>query len=233
MNHLHAYVKTRAIRLLFVPTFVVFSLIAENGGEAGNVWAVREAGTSDTLVLESFRHPDEEGFPQGWQGQTSTITAKKMYTIVEEDGAVFLRAQGANQRVYTRRIKWNPHTHPILKWRWRARTIPRNATVVAAVFANLDTDLLLIPVSTKYVWHATEAEGTVIEGGLFRPAQVVVQSGRASLGEWVEEEVNAYEDFLRIHQRKPALQAWGISLLAGPGVEIDFGPIEVQAATTR
>ena len=44
-------------------------------------------------------------------------------------------------------------------------------------------------------------------------------------GEWVEETVNVYEDFKRIHQHEPAAKAWGISILSGPGVEIDFGSI--------
>jgi len=51
----------------------------------------------------------------------------------------------------------------------------------------------------------------------------VVQSGTKDLGQWIEERVNVYEDFVRIHQHEPAAKAWGISIIAGPGVEIDFG----------
>ena len=49
------------------------------------------------------------------------------------------------------------------------------------------------------------------------------------IGQWVEERVNAYEDFKRIHQHEPAEQAWGISIQGGPGVEVDFGPIAVSS----
>jgi len=59
-------------------------------------------------------------------------------------------------------------------------------------------------------------------------AEVIIRSGKQPVGEWIEEEVNAYEDFKQIHQHEPATQAWGISLLGGPGVEIDFGTLEVS-----
>ena len=55
-------------------------------------------------------------------------------------------------------------------------------------------------------------------------SEIVVQSG-TQVGQWVEETVNVYEDFKRIHQHEPAAKAWGISIIAGPGVEIDFGPM--------
>jgi hypothetical protein len=84
---------------------------------------------------------------------------------------------------------------------------------------------MFIPVCTKYIWSATKPEGTVTEGGMFSGSEIVVQSGATQLGEWVEERVNAYEDFKRIHQHEPAAKAWGISIIAGPGVEIDFGPM--------
>src|SRR5439155_1644089 len=44
---------------------------------------------------------------------------------------------------------------------------------------------------------------------------------------WIEERVNAYADFLKVHNHEPAPKAWGISLVAGPGVEVDFGSIAV------
>jgi hypothetical protein len=83
-------------------------------------------------------------------------------------------------------------------------------------------------VNTKYTWSPNVPKGTVIEGGLFRPTQMVLRSGADQVGQWVQERVNAYEDFKRIHKHEPAPQAWGISLVAGPGVEIDFGPISAS-----
>ncbi|MBH0208552.1 MAG: DUF3047 domain-containing protein [Nitrospira sp.] len=63
------------------------------------------------------------------------------------------------------------------------------------------------------------------EGGMFSGSEIVVQSGTKEIGQWFEERVNVYEDFKRIHKHEPAEKAWGISIIAAPGVEIDFGPL--------
>jgi len=189
-------------------------------------WA-SEVAFSQAVVLEDFQNPDPEGFPQGWDGSRSKMTAKEAYSIHQEGETSFLKGKGANQRAFTKNITWNPKTHPILKWRWRAHSIPENTEIVAAVFASLDVDFIGIPVNTKYIWSVNKSKGTISEGGFFRPAEVVVRSGQAPLGEWIEEEVNAYEDFKDIHEHEPAEHAWGISLQSGPGVEVDFGSIEI------
>ena len=105
---------------------------------------------------------------------------------------------------------------------------PPGADPIAVIYVALDTDLLFIPVFTKYVWSATKPAGTVTEGGMFSGSEIVVQSGLTP-GEWVEEQVNVYEDFKRIHKHEPAEKAWGISLFASPGVDIDFGSLAASA----
>ena len=184
--------------------------------------------TGSLLVLEDFQKLDPDGFPEGWNGQRSKVTAMEAYSVHQEEGVAFLKGKGANQRVYTKRIQWNPKTYPILRWRWRLVSAPEQAEFIAGVFANLDTDFMLIPVSTKYVWSGTKSQGTITEGGMFGAAEVVLRSGSQPVGEWVTEEVNAYEDFKKIHEHEPADQAWGISLQSGPGVEIDFGSLEIR-----
>jgi hypothetical protein len=64
---------------------------------------------------------------------------------------------------------------------------------------------------------------------MFSGSEIVVQSGTKDVDQWFEERVNVYEDFKRIHQHEPAAKAWGISIIAGPGVEIDFGSMVASA----
>src|SRR5688500_6660815 len=84
---------------------------------------------------------------------------------------------------------------------------------------------MFIPVFTKYIWSATKPVGTLIEGGMFSGSEIVVQSGTTPVGQWVEEQVNVYEDFTRIHEHEPAAKAWRISIVAGAGAEVDCGPM--------
>ncbi|UCE63644.1 MAG: DUF3047 domain-containing protein, partial [Nitrospirota bacterium] len=175
-----------------------------------------------------FRQPDADGFPEGWEAQRSKVSAKETYRIRKENEVAFLEANDASQRVYTKQISWNPKTHPVLTWRWRVRSVPEDAEFIAAVYPSLDVDLMVIPVATKYIWSLKKKVGSVKEGGIFSSTEMVIRSGAEPVGEWIEEKINVYEDFKQIHQHEPAEKAWGISLLGGPGVEIDFGALEVH-----
>lgn len=190
------------------------------------------AGESGVLVLEDFQSADQGGFPVDWQheNQRSQAKGRDAYKIQSEDGKKFLAAKDAGQRIKKRKIDWDPKAYPVLTWRWRLHKAPSGSEPVAAVYASLDTDLMFIPVFTKYIWSAGKPEGTFVEGGMFSGSELVVQSGVLPVGEWVEERVNVYEDFKRIHKHEPQEKAWGISLFAGPGVEIDFGPVTVGPA---
>ncbi len=195
------------------------------------VWAENSASQGslgDSILIEDFRNPDERGFPQGWGAQRSTVTAHETYMIQEEDGVSFLRAKKASQRVYTKQMTWDPKTHPVLVWRWRLQAVPEGEEFIAAIYPSLDTDLMFIPVNTKYVWSAMLPVGSIKEGGMFSSTEMVIRSGAEPIGEWVEERVNVYEDFLKIHNHEPAAKAWGISLLGGSAVEIDFGSLRVE-----
>ncbi|HET8720894.1 MAG TPA: DUF3047 domain-containing protein [Nitrospira sp.] len=186
-----------------------------------------QSAQGQQLVLEDFQAKEADGFPSNWEheSQRSHSKGRDAYKVQSENGTNFLSAKDAGQRIKKKKIDWDPKAYPVLTWRWRLKKPAEGTEPLAAVYASLDTDLLFIPVFTKYIWSAAKPEGTLTEGGMFSGSEIVVQSGTAQLGQWVEEKVNVYEDFKRIHQHEPAAKAWGISLIAGPGVEIDFGPM--------
>jgi hypothetical protein len=188
-------------------------------------------GQGQTLVLEDFQVNEADGFPSNWdhESQRSQTKGRDAYKVQVEDGAHFLAAKDAGQRIKKKKIDWDPRAYPVLTWRWRLNKAAPGAEPLAAIYASLDTDLMFIPVFTKYVWSASKPEGTLTEGGMFSGSEIVVQSGMKDIGQWFEERVNVYEDFKRIHQHEPAPKAWGISIVAGPGVEIDFGPLVATA----
>ena len=188
---------------------------------------------NQSLVLENFQAKEADGFPSNWdhENQRSQSKGRDAYKVQTENGVNFLAAKDAGQRIKKKKIDWDPKAFPILNWRWRLQKATTENESIAAIYASLDTDLMFIPVFTKYVWSATKPEGTFTEGGMFSGSEIVVQSGTKDVGQWFEERVNVYEDFKRIHQHEPAPKAWGISIIAGPGVEIDFG--SMVASTGR
>jgi DUF3047 family protein len=186
---------------------------------------------NQTLVLENFQAKELDGFPSNWEheNQRSQSKGRDAYKVQAENGVNFLSAKDAGQRIKKKKIDWDPKAFPVLTWRWRLQKAATDNEPIAAIYASLDTDLMFIPVFTKYVWSATKPEGTFTEGGMFSGSEIVVQSGTKDVGQWFEERVNVYEDFKRIHQHEPAPKAWGISIIAGPGVEIDFGSMVASA----
>ena len=184
------------------------------------------AGSATVFLLEDFSKAEVDGFPQGWHASRSETITRQAYQIQQDGTQTYLRCKGvdSNVRIF-KRMAWDPKAFPIISWRWRLHASPTGTEPFAAVFVSLDQDFFGIPINTKYLWSPNLSAGTIVEGGLFRPAQVVLRSGAEKIGEWIDERVNAYEDFTRIHKHEPASQAWGISLVAGPGVTIDFGPI--------
>lgn len=187
---------------------------------------------NQSLVLENFQAKEADGFPSNWEheNQRSQSKGRDAYKVQAENGVNFLAAKDAGQRIKKKKIDWDPKAFPVLTWRWRLQKATTDNEPIAAIYASLDTDLMFIPVFTKYVWSATKPEGTFTEGGMFSGSEIVVQSGTKDVGQWFEERVNVYEDFKRIHQHEPAPKAWGISIIAGPGVEIDFGSMVANAA---
>ncbi|MDK2744828.1 MAG: DUF3047 domain-containing protein [Nitrospira sp.] len=191
------------------------------------VWQVPVGAQGQALVLEDFQAKEADGFPSQWdhENQRSQSKGREAYKVRSENGANFLSAKDAGQRIKKKKIDWDPKAYPILTWRWRLNKAATGNEPLAAVYASLDTDLLFIPVFTKYVWSGSKPDGTLTEGGMFSGSEIVVQAGTKEIGQWFEERVNVYEDFKRIHQHEPAAKAWGISIIAAPGVEIDFGPL--------
>jgi hypothetical protein len=195
---------------------------------------VSPSANPERVVLEDFKQSEADGFPLHWENEStrSGSRAREAYRVKTEDGLNFLAVRGADQRIKKKKIDWDPKAYPVLTWRWRLQKPADGAEPIAVVYVSLDTDLLFIPVFTKYVWSGTKPAGTVSEGGMFSGTEMVVQSGREATDQWVEERVNVYEDFKRIHGHEPSAKAWGISLLGGPGVEIDVGPLVASSSSS-
>ena len=215
-------------RGVMILRYVVVGLVVCGSFVIGGVVSAQ----NQSLVLENFQAKEADGFPSNWEheNQRSQTKGRDAYKVQAENGVNFLSAKDAGQRIKKKKIDWDPKAFPVLTWRWRLQKATTDNEPIAAIYASLDTDLMFIPVFTKYVWSATKPEGTFTEGGMFSGSEIVVQSGTKDVGQWFEERVNVYEDFKRIHQHEPAPKAWGISIIAGPGVEIDFGSMVASAA---
>jgi hypothetical protein len=168
------------------------------------------------------------------------------YRLVESDDAVVLQAASVEGGSgLFRKIRIDPHRHPVIEWRWR---VPRDsgagdeggpsraspAVRVSLAFdgdpAKLDFDdrakLRLAKALTAnglpyasllYVWMAREPQETIYSSPhTDRVRHVVVESGEQRLDQWVTVRRNVLEDYRRAFGEEPGD-------IVAVGIMTDFG----------
>lgn len=149
------------------------------------------------------------------------------YALVEDAGRTVLRARAdASTSGIARALRVDPATHPLLAWRWKVtRVLSKSDLATRAgddyparlyVSFDLDTERLSVgdrmqigiarmvygtdvPVAVLcYVWDRSAPPGTFAPNAYTdRVRMIVVDSGPARLGQWVQHERNVAEDFRR------------------------------------
>ena len=178
-----------------------------------------------SIIIDDFDNADLGGFPQAWKAwRGDDDLARNLYSIQEENGNRYLHAADDGSSIIIRRrvSEWDANEYPVLSWRWRAAVLPkdgderigsRNDSSVA-VYVVLDQNFVGVPKTLKYVWSTTVPVGTHYRReGIGRPHVIVLQSGEEKLGQWVEESVDVYADYVRIFGKKPPRKAVGIGIL--------------------
>jgi len=182
------------------------------------------AGAEERVVLEDFSSLGENGLPTGWKANNPNPIPAEIYQIIKTEESPYLHATGRPNRIF-KKMKWNPNEYPFITWKWRVMNVPddpekeRNATIYVA----LGTDILGIPIITKYAWSSIKAVGTESSGGMFRPTTIVLQSGQGEKGEWVTQTLNVLADYRRLHDEDPPNEAYGIGIITT--IEAEFSEI--------
>ncbi|MBI2370294.1 MAG: DUF3047 domain-containing protein [Deltaproteobacteria bacterium] len=170
------------------------------------------AALPPALVFEDFLQAEQGGtWPAGWRALKDDREARGVYSLTGRGGHPALRAHArGNAAIIGKEFSFDPHQHPLLNWEWRAIKFPsagneavweRNDSVLGVLVA-FRSGLLPIPRFIKYVWSSSLPAGTVVHVS-GRMKIVVVESGEARRGEWVEARVNLAEDYRRLYGAAP------------------------------
>lgn len=187
--------------------------------------AARAERPGDRLILSGLAD-----FPSGWTAQGGELRPADLYELVKEPQGPSLRSIDRPETVRIfKKIGWDSAAYPIIEWTWRVKKWPADETAQVALYVSLDTDIFGIPTILKYTWSRARPEGSVEEGGMFRPVETVVQSGRSESSEWVTERIDVRAEFERHIGRAPKGAAYGIGWLADPGVVVEVGEITAVA----
>lgn len=149
------------------------------------------------------------------------------YALVENEGAVVLRAQAeASTSGLIRQVRIDLRTHPMLAWRWKAMNLVNRGNLARKdgddfalrVYVTFEVDLDKLPAGERlkltvarmvygdrlplaalcYVWDARAPLGTIVPNAYTdRVRMIVAESGPERVGRWVKIERNVREDYLR------------------------------------
>ena len=158
---------------------------------------------------------------------------RTQFSLAEDEGRVALRAEArASASGLVREIRVDPGTHPILAWRWKVLNLIVKSDLTTKqgddfparlyVTFDLDLDSLAAGVRLKlrmgrllfgpklplaalcYVWDTRAPVGTIVPNAYTdRVRMVVVESGPARLGRWVDYERDVAADYRKAFAAEP------------------------------
>ena len=176
------------------------------------------------IAIADFSATPEGQLPIGWGWRDRHDDDEKLYEVKRDGNRSYLAAQDRGASVILlRSAHWNPRSHPIMTWCWRADALPPGGDErydhtndsVAGVYVIFSQNWLLrIPKHIKYVWSTTLPEGTVgRRNRIARPYFFVLESGDQSQGKWTMEVVDLQETYRRVYKGKPNKRTSGIGIL--------------------
>ncbi len=161
-------------------------------------------------TIDDFESYPVGKFPSKWRTWPfQRGKAASVYKVAQENGNKFLSAfDDRDISVQTLRdFGWDLERSPVLTWKWRAKTLPVNANEtdpatndsacgVYVVISKARQEMI------KYTWSTKAPVGTSYEKRAGKAFIVVLDSGDAKLGKWIERKVNVAEDYQKFFGRK-------------------------------
>lgn len=162
---------------------------------------------SEPLVVDSFEHDLNPWEVQTFKGETT-------YRIIDDmDGNSVLFAEShASASGLIKRIKINPESYSVLKWRWKiegvldkgdART-KEGDDYAARVYVIFPHWIKPLTRTINYIWANQLPVGKAVANPYFsRAMMLAVESGGGKAGQWVSEERNIINDYRRLFGEDP------------------------------
>jgi hypothetical protein len=155
------------------------------------------------------------------------------YSLVEDEGIVVVKAvsRGSSSGL-TREVAIDPEEYPIVEWRWKIENVLQKSDVTAkegddyparlyvtfaydngkvGFFDQAQYELAKFlhgkypPTGAiNYIWESRSPIGTIVSNPYTdRVKMIVLESGEATVGQWVTESRNLYEDYRKVFGDDP------------------------------
>ncbi len=180
------------------------------------------AAQPDCKTIEDFSKAKVGEFPADWKPRKDS--GKDAYRVMEEPGLRFLRAVVRGLGVQAvKQYEWDLDAYPVLAWSWRPLEFPKGGDEresktndsALAVYLFVPYSRMAGPKAIKYIWSErvpVGASGLSSNMGLTR-VRVLRSGPPAKTGEWVEERVNARDDYKKYFDMQETPKPAGIGVL--------------------
>jgi hypothetical protein len=168
---------------------------------------------NEIRVIERFSPiADSEKNIPGWEERS--FVGHTRYSVVREGENYVLHAfsdSTASGLYY--KVKYDPEEWPLLSWRWKVVRLPEEGDVHsketddygARVYVVFPRFLKWKTKTINYIWSNRLPKGESIPNSWLpnNAVMIAVQSGTDSLGRWITETRNVFEDYRRIFGSDP------------------------------
>ena len=205
--------------------------------------------------------------PEDWKPLTFPKVEKHtVYDLVKDGESVVVRARSeAAASGLAREIRIDPREYPVVRWRWKAENLLQKSDIRSKQGDDYPARLYItfeyepdkigagrrakyrlgrlvfgdIPIAAlNYVWDGKAPAGTLVDNAYTDFAKmIVVRSGAESVGAWVEEERNVYEDYRKAFGGEPPMIN-GVAIMTdtdntGESATAYYGDITFHAGRAR
>jgi hypothetical protein len=173
--------------------------------------------------------------PDGWKPLTfKKVSKPTAYEVVVDGSAAVVKATSdAAASGLTKEVKIDPAVFPVVRWRWKIENLLARSDVTAKSGDDYPARLYVtfeydpekvsfakklkykagrvlfgdIPIAAlNYIWDTRTPVGTVVDNAYTDFAKmIVVESGAAKVGVWIEESRNVYQDYKQAFGEEPPM----------------------------
>ncbi len=211
-------------------------------GASAMVWQVQATADSNaSVVFDGIQQSQVGRFPSGWKTYPfQKNKAHQIYKVVEENGAKYIQAvdhKDLSVPIF-KDVFWDTQKYPYLKFKWRARLLPKGARESSPETNDSACGLYVgwsRSHALKYVWSSSLSPGTYWAKNPGKFVVVVLNSGEKSLGQWQEVSLKIPEEHQKYFQKPMEGSPEGIGLLTDGNAthqpaECDYADFRISSA---
>ncbi|MEX5216914.1 MAG: DUF3047 domain-containing protein [Nitrospira sp.] len=211
-----------------IPVGLICMLLGTLAGASVDSMPSLDVGSFSTATLG-------QSLPDGWKPLTfKKVNRHTSYELVKDEDIVVVKARSESSASgLIKEVKIDPKEYPIVRWRWKVMNLIHNSDVrrkagddyPARLYITFEYDPDKVGFTKKlkfkagqaifgpipigalnYIWDGKAPKETMVDNAFTDFAKmIVVRTGAADVGRWVEEERNVYEDYKKAFNEEPPM----------------------------